>query len=383
MGEHDRARVLLLSCRRLRTTLANSSLVEFEDVVRQIDRADLFCPTIYRDHRRFELSRNAQRIVRLGSGGRLGRRAVVPYPVELVPQREYDLLVATFDNPWDLSLVNLIEGVRHRFGAVVAYVTEVWPGALEDWKFRLEDFGLFDHIFVASASTVELFSAVSGVACSWFPPAVDCERFAPRDRRFRRVIDVVNLGRRMPGTHGALRELARDEGWFYLYDDVREGHFDDPIAHRDWLADVLLRSRYNIANYARCDRPDLTRGRREIGSRFVEGAASGTVMLGAPPEPEQLARQMPWEDAVVPLPVDAPGVVDVLRSLEADPDRVEGIRRRNVAGALRHHDWAHRWLSLLAAAGLAPQPDTIARLERLAAEADGWDRDERTQSRST
>jgi hypothetical protein len=230
---------------------------------------------------------------------------------------------------------------------------------------------VYDHLFVNSLSTVGPMAQVSGVPTTWLPPGVDVERFGPGDRQYERVIDVANLGRRMPGTHRALLDLSRTRGLFYLYDDVLGGSFDSASGHRDWLADVLLRTRYNIANYARCDQPDWTRGVREMGSRFVEGAAAGTVMLGAPPDPAPLL----WEDAVIPLPVDAPDVADALADLDRDPERVARIRRRNVANALRSHDWVYRWQQILEAADLVLEPAAARRMERLAAEAERWERE--------
>jgi hypothetical protein len=46
---------------------------------------------------------------------------------------------------------------------------------------------------------------------------------------------------------------------------------------------------------------------------------------------------------------------------------------RNAVAALRWHDWAHRWSSILEAAGLAPRPalsERVGALEALAAVAE-------------
>lgn len=344
-------RVLVLSCRNVRHTLFNSALHEFEDLVARLEGATVFAPTRYHGDRRFDLARNTARAAR---AARLGRaRAAVPFPCEFRPDHDYDLLFAVFDNPWDFDLVELVAEVGTRCGKVVGYLPEVWAQTFDSRTFRYENFGLFDQFFVGTWHDVDTFQAVSGVPTAPFAPAVDALRFAPLDQRPERVVEVTNLGRRSPVTHAALLERARG-GPFYLYDDIANGDFVDPVAHRDWLADVMRRSRYVIANHARCDRLDLTRGTKEMGYRHPEGAAAGTVMLGDPPTTPMAAEYLGWQDAVVALPVDAPDIADTIADLDRDPARTDAIRARNMAGALRLNDWAHRWAQVLAAVGIPP-----------------------------
>jgi hypothetical protein len=297
----------------------------------------------------------------------------VRYRRELVPDHDYDLLFATFDNPWDLGLVHAVDRFRERCAKVACYMPEVWSNTLRSRRFRYENFVDYDHIFVGTHNDVARFAEVSGVPCTSFAPAVDNLRFSPLDRAPERVVDVVNLGRRVPGTHQALLDLARDTGRFYLYDDILNGEFPEPAAHREWLADVLLRSRYSIANFARCDRPDLTHGTREMGFRHVEGAASGVVMLGALPDTAQFAEQLPWPEAVIPTPVDAPGIGELITGLDADPERVERIRARNIAGSLRRHDWVYRWELVLRVLGMSPTAAMAERRALLEREAARWE----------
>jgi hypothetical protein len=365
-------RILILSSRRVRRTLFNCALYEFEDSIADFDDATLFSPTRYHGSIRFDVPRHAQRLARL-VGRRPSGPRLVPYPTELELGRDYDLLFAVFDNPYDLSLVYTIRNFRERCARVACYVPEVWGPNLEGRRLALEPFAEYDHLFVGTHHDVEAMGRVSGVPSSGLAPAVDTLRFAPWERQLPRVIDIANLGRRVPVTHQALLDLAADRAMFYLYDDILNGDFPGALEHRRWLADVLLRTRYNIANFARCDRPDLNRGTREMGYRFPEGAAAGTVMLGAPPDTPQFSEQLPWEDAVIPLPVEAPDIADVIADLERDPERIEAIRRRNIAGSLRRHDWVYRWCQILETMGLEPTAAAERRRETLLAEAERWD----------
>jgi hypothetical protein len=366
-------RVLLLSSRRIRRTLFNSALYEFEDCVCGFDRAQLFCPETYHGDLRFDVARAARRAVALTGGRGRVLCSLVRHAVEFRPRHDYDLLFAVFDNPWDLELVNAVEQFRTRCSRVACYVVEAWSKTFESRRFRLENFADYDHIFLGTRCGVRPMEEVGGVPCTYFPPAVDSVRFSPWGRRMPRVIDIANLGRRTQRTHQALLALARDRGSFYLYDDIQNGEFDDPVEHRGWLANVLLRSRYSIANFARSDQPELTRGAREIGFRFMEGAGAGAVLLGAPPERAWLDEHLPWTDAVIPIPLDAPDVVDTIAELDRNPDRVEAARHRNIAGSLRRHDWVYRWELVLQTLDMAPTEAMTARRGRLQAEAARWD----------
>jgi hypothetical protein len=370
--ENDPARVLLLSSRARRRTLFNSALHEFEEAITSFDAAEVFAPTAYHGDIRFDAARHSQLLLRRIAGARKPSRTVVPYPVQRRLTADYDLLFAVFDNPWDSALIHTIEGFRDRCARVACYIPEIWAPNIGSARLRHEPFSDYDHVFVGTFHDVEPFATVTGVASSALAPGVDTDVFSPGSRSYPRVIDVVNLGRRMSTTHEALRRLAADSGCFYLYDDVLNGEAPDFGEHRKWLADVLLRSSYSIANYARCDRPDLNRGVREMGYRFVEGAASGTVMLGAPPDTPQSAEYLGWEDAVVPTPIEAPDIADVIADLERDPARVEAIRRRNISGSLRHHDWVYRWEQVLHTMGITPTEAMARRREHLATEGDRW-----------
>ena len=363
----------MLSSRGIRRTLFNSALYEFEDAVAGFDAVELFCPTSYHGDRRFDAARFAHRAASLAGVQRPGKAPLVPYRHEFFPTQDYDLLFATFDNPWDLGLVHAVKHFRERCALVACYIPEIWSNTLGSRRFQLENFCDYDHVFVGTFHDVRRLQDLSGVPCTSFPPAVDNLCFTPSGRRPKRVIDVVNLGRRSVQTHQALLSYAKDHDRFYLYDDVLNGEFPEPAPHRAWLADGMQRSNFSIANFARCDRPELTKGTREMGFRFVEGAAAGTVMLGAPPDTRQFAEQLPWEDAVIPVPVDAPGIAEVILDLEADPERVEGIRARNIAGSLRRHDWVYRWGLVLDTLGLPETPGMADRRSRLEQEAQRWE----------
>jgi hypothetical protein len=140
-----------------------------------------------------------------------------------------------------------------------------------------------------------------------------------------------------------------------------------PEEHRLLLANLLRRSRYYIANRSRVNEPEFTMGRDEISSRFYEGAAAGTVMLGEPPRTPLFEAQFDWPDALIRLPFDSPEIVRLLAELDADPERLSRVQRSNVRNAALRHDWVHRVREVFEALGLPPTAGMLAREERLRA----------------
>src|SRR5439155_49094 len=157
--------------------------------------------------------------------------------------------------------------------------------------------------------------------------------FAQRKRlalRVGRATDVVlSVGRRSQDVHQALLSLAREGKIFYVYDTLTNLHTDDIDGHRFLVTNLLKRSKYFVVHPAKWDRPDERGEQSEIGSRYFEGAAAGTIMIGTPPTTPEFARVLPWPEAVVPLPSDADGVAQRLRQLEQQPERQQHIRRTN------------------------------------------------------
>lgn len=148
----------------------------------------------------------------------------------------------------------------------------------------------------------------------------------------------------------------------------------DPRDHRDQLANLIKRARYFVTNVAKITAPEDTGGQQEVGFRFYEGAAAGAVLVGEAPSCPSFQTNFGWEDAVVHMPYGTANPAEVLDALDADPARVDAIRRRNVANSLRRHDLVYRWERVLDTVGLQPTARVAERRERLAqlaAEVDG------------
>lgn len=359
---------LLLSLRNVEDVVAYCAQYEFEDVISSVLSADMAVP---RTLEPVELTRKAYKLVRYLSGSRRLAGAAVAPRLRSLLDKDYDLFLPIFSHPHQLFALSCIPDWRRRCRKAVCYLVEAWAHMLPG--YLLELLSEFDHVFIGAQHAVGTVERTIGRPCTYVPQGVDALRFCPWPAPPHRSIDVCNIGRRSPITHETLLASARRGRLFYYYDTIKPAakqvtyHVSSGPDHRLLLASLLKRSRYFIANRARANEPEVTRGRDEIAGRFFEGAAAGAIVLGDPPDNDEFRRRFDWPDAVIPIPFDAPEVVRRIEELEADPARQERIRKENAANALLRHDWSHRLRTMLAAVGIAPPPRMLEREARLSA----------------
>jgi len=172
---------------------------------------------------------------------------------------------------------------------------------------------------------------------------VDAILFCPYPEPPERSIDIYSMGRRSQITHEALLELSAKKGLFYLYDTFENMRSPCMEQHRSLSANLIKRSRYFISNASKMNSQDKTKGQIEIGPRFVEGAAGGTIMIGEPPANDMFPVHFNWPDVVMPTTYDNPDIGELIADLDSDPDRLEQARKNNIINCLQRHDWAYRW----------------------------------------
>ncbi len=364
------SKVLLLSQRRIANVVAYCLAYEFEDALadvtgaERIDADDL--PSI-------EFSRRAYKLARYATGSRQAARWLAPVPrSQVLLERDVDLFFPMFSHAYELASLRVIPNWRQRCRKAACFITEVWSNMLPE--YLLEMLSEFDHVFLGFRHSVDDVARITGRPCTYLPLAVDVPRFAPRSLHATRPIEVCNIGRRSPVTHQALLEDADRRQAFYYYDTVaasgsdlkqRTFRVDSAREHRGMLAAILRHSSYYIANRSFVNKPEFTAGREEISSRFYEGAAAGTVMIGEAPRTETFRQQFDWPDAVLHVPFDSPDISRILGDLNGDPARLFAARCNNVREAALRHDWLYRIRTVFDVLGLAPTPQMAARAEQL------------------
>ena len=221
-------------------------------------------------------------------------------------------------------------------------------------EYWLHALSQFDHVFIGCEGTVEAVSQAIGRRCHWIGGGVDAVRFSPYPDPPTRVIDVYRIGRTSQQVHEGLVRAAASNELFYLHDTCRGSHMDtlDHREHRRLLANIAKRSRYFVVGPGKVDAPEETRGQIELGYRYYEGSAAGAVMIGHAADCRSFRERFDWRDAVIH--VNGSDVVDVIADLNAQPDRLREIGRRNAAEALMRHDWLYRWMHIYDIAGVSP-----------------------------
>lgn len=355
----DTLNILVVSVRGFRFQAANCCIYEFEDLLTDIESAQLYVPNPVK---RFD---NARRIYRtakyLGGSDRFAAK-VAPFPQELSLDREYDLMFAVLDNPWQFHLLETIKGWRDKCRHTACFIAEMWQPDLSNWRLIKEPWSNFDHVFLGVTQCVAGLDKLIEPNVTYVPPAVDTLRFSSYPNPPQRSIDVSYVGRRSPIIHDALIKRATEDNFFYYYDTIKgQLQIGNPREHRLLLAGLFQRSRYNVTNYAKFNSTKETGGTQEIGYRFFEGAAAGTVMIGMPPAGEAFPRYFDWEDAIIKVDLSGVDIVQTIAELDTQLERLNKISRMNVANSLLKHDWVYRWRDMLAKFDLKPSPKAIAR----------------------
>jgi hypothetical protein len=350
-------RVLMVSQRARSPQQSRSLRFDFEDLVQTLDTADLVAPD--RPTVPWRLMRRASSVLDNVVPG--SSDALAMDRPRLAPR--YELVFVAVESMHDLQLMQPFSWLLRRARISVCLVDELWKKGFRQRTGEIPILRLFDRVFVSTAGSVEEVAEVTGRPCSYLAPSVDALALCPYPRPARRVIDVYSMGRRSPDTHGALLEFAERNGWFYLYDTV--GGVTRHREHRRHLASILRRTRYLLAYPGKMDVPGQTGGQQEIGFRYFEGAAAGTLLVGEAPSTPWFEKLFGWPDSTIHLPYGATDVSSCLLTFDSDPERAERVRRTNVAQSLLRHDHVYRWSQVLQHVGLPETPSMEARRREL------------------
>ena len=351
-------RILMFSQRNIyKQAVWRCAFYEFEELLQEIDSVTLLAPKPRKWYK------NGTR-----AAFRLGRHFTTPLNpgvTQVKLDRYYDLFLAVCELPSDLLHLTAVKGWKDHCKTSVCWVTEFYVNWMSIYKSCLEVLSQFDHVVFMFNMSQPFRNMIKGKG-SYLAPGIDAIRFCPYPLPPARSIDVLSIGRRSEQTHQALLRMAEEKGLFYVYDTISDLGTHNLAEHRALLANMAKRSRYFIVNPGKIDRPQETGGQSEFGARYFEGAASGAILIGErPTNNKEFDRIFHWPDAVIDLPFGSEETDAIIAELDAQPERQINIRQKNVVQSLLHHDWAYRWDSILATAGLGPLPELVERKRRL------------------
>lgn len=353
----QKPRILIFSQRNLaRRGPFRCAHFEFEDIISKIDSVELLAPQI--DPFSFH--------------HKIAKRIAYHAPVALNPgiqgirvEGHYDLFLAICGDPTDLLRINAAGNWRASCKSAVCLIDELWATQMLSYRYFLRMLGKFDVVMLYYSQSVRPLSERIGSKCVFLPPGVDAILFNPYPDSPDRVVDVYSIGRRSEMAHRTLLRMAAENGLFYLHDSIAGDHVLNSAEHRTLFSNVAKRSKYFIVNPGLIDRPDIRGSQIEIGNRYFEGAASGTILVGERPNNSEFEKAFDWPDALIHLPYDSGDIDVIVNALEKEPERRNRIRRTNVAQTLMRHDWAYRWEAILKTVGLEPMPELFQRKEQL------------------
>src|SRR5215813_4820598 len=315
-------RILIFSQRNIfRNALFRCPLYEFEDLICQMDSAEILAPE-------GNLSSFQHKLAT-----RLAYHAPI-YPNPGVQQvlisGSYDVFLAVCGYPHDLLMLNALPEWRSHCRISVCLMDELWIKQMDSHRQFLSILKKFDIVVLYYSQSVVPLSERIERKCVFMPPGVDAILFCPYPSPPGRTIDVYSVGRRSETTHLALLNMVANQRLFYVYDSIAGDQSINPKEHRALFANLAKRSRYFIVNPGLIDRPDKRGDQIEIGNRYFEGAASGTIMVGEHPTNTEFKHLFNWPDAVIRLPYGSDRIDQIISELDAQPERREEIRRTNV-----------------------------------------------------
>jgi Glycosyl transferases group 1 len=358
-------RILTISHRNFHRIVWRCFQFEFEDVVCAVDNVELIAPNP-RARGTGRLLDLAQRAMTKTAGMHI---EFEQRPETIKLEGQYDLLFFNPQHPDDIWFLESIPNWRDHVKKSVCVIEELWNKDLV-WQKMLDPLKQFDIVCAQHYFTPDALSPKIGKTCHWCPPGIDALKFSPWPHPPERTIDFYMMGRRSEATHQAMLRCARDSGRIYLRDTIIPRMMYDHVEHRNLLAETIGRTKFFMANRAKADVPYQTGQQEEVGFRFFEGAASGTVMIGDAPRSEAFNSLFGWQDAVIPFQYGSTNICEVLDDLERQPERLDRIRRENVVNSLRRHDWAYRWKQILELVDLPPMEGLKQRLAKLSRLAD-------------
>jgi hypothetical protein len=359
-------RVLILSQRAWNRWFHMPLSYEFEDTIAEVDSADILAPPFRYSSRLGQIAYKAGNWMR-GSRGRLLDPGIPAVRVE----RDYDLFFAILSHAYETPMFLQLKDLRRRCRKAVCMFVELWTSHCDQYRRSLDLLREleFDHVFLHHRSCLRELGLATGRPCSFLPLGVDCLRFTPEPGGPVRSIDCYSMGRRSETTHRALLEKARDRDFFYLYDTVGKFTFNNWLEHRLLTANLMKRTRYFLSYKPALRTDSGVNSDESLAARNFEGAAGGVVALGIAPGCSEYAENFDWPDATIPIPWECFNAGEVIAELDAQPERLERVRRNNMAQALLRHDWAYRWESILRAVAMAPEPALAERKACLAERA--------------
>ncbi len=362
--QRDKPRIAVLSLVRAHNEPFWAAVDEVERVLIEALEADVFTVALRSGTLRTKVARS----------GRLGRL----HPSSFVnltplPADRYDLLIVLAQSPLDLAILRIDRSWLDLAPVRIAQYWELWPhDAIKHREGLTQVLRYFDVVLAGFPIAVP--ALVGRIACEVRPTPFPIDALAFTRNQPERVIDVTTIGRRAVLQHETLTAYCDATSRFMSADTGTLANVWNQAQHRHQLINQLIRSKVFVANFARVDQPEVSRGHRLLGGRHIEGLAAGCVMIGARPDNSaEFIEHIEPIGGFIDMSANADSVPPRLDELLRDDQQRSAIHRRHQILALKRHDVSSVWLPELERLGyhstglLARQAQVAARINQLTA----------------
>ncbi len=355
------ARIAVLSARNIDLHVSRSHGFEFENLICDMDHADIFAPSSGRLFRPIIKGKNWASY--RWSASDLLPSGLTPSRIE----RNYELFFVSIASLRDLNFLDGAGEWRKKCRFAVVWIQELWLDAIERHGALIKKLEEFDLVVCSFSQTTKELSAVLDTKVVYEPWGVDALKFCPYPNPPKRSIDALSFGVRHPSTHRKLVDYFDNSGGLYLYETVSgRSEMPEVRSHRANFIGQIQRSRFLFSHIAKIDKVEERGDQVEFGLRYLEGAAAGAVVLGDEIDSEAFRKHLGWQDAVIPFPYECEAPGERIDALLRQPGRLESASVRNIENCLKRHDHLNRWELVLAEAGLDKTVKMEARRRKLA-----------------
>jgi len=267
-------------------------------------------------------------------------------------QRGSETCLVVSKAPWDLLIILQVQGWRHRFGQIAAWVIDgFWTDAIPR---ILRQARIFDQIFITTDEDVDVWRDITRCPITSIPWGSDVLRFGTPGRD--RSVDILRVGRQPPewDNDAATSTAARARGLAF---HGRPKAPSDPIENMRMLMERYGDTKFLLAfSNTVHNTPNAHPTHAYLTGRWSDGLAAGAIIAGVAPE-SPTANRLLWSGATLDL-----GGVTRDDGLEILAAAVASWRPEQAATnyhlALRRFDW--RWRFDAIAAALGERPSRLA-----------------------
>jgi hypothetical protein len=207
---------------------------------------------------------------------------------------------------------------------LVPYIFDCWPAAYDEWERFFRTHRIRTAFISARQSAERMKAQIPRLNAIWMPEAIDPRPYNGAVPLSERRIDLLELGRRSEVFHDRITKHCVRRGLNHAY---QRSPTDLVFAGRSEFLAGMAQAKILACFPSSMTHPDRSGDVETLTLRYLEGIASGSILLGRCPDE---LRTLFGYDPVVAADLDDPGAqLDaMLGSLDRFAPAIERNRAR-------------------------------------------------------